>query len=244
VYFRELFRDVPPPIAKFLLRWSIDALFEPAADKANGGDPLLALIPLLASVPATSLSLHDVAYIGDRIFRASQDVSFKPYSDGAAHWVIRLAFARPVTCSIQQIDDRVDTALVSMFLVLFLKGFEQEIQQDVILSSMLPQNELAIGVIRLDEFREMIDASMEFSPQLPCAVTRPANPKDPQRVPTYVICREDISTRWHAGQKRGSALQSLFGMTLLEIVYQLFEGTVDMESLWPSIVSVVRRSIS
>lgn len=244
VYFRELFQEVSPPIARFLLRRIIDELLEPTPDKASGGDPLLALIPLLAAAPATSLTLHDMVYLGDRIFRASTDISFKPYDDGASHWVIRLKFARPVTCSIQQIDDRVDTALVSMFLALFLKGFEHEIQQDIILSSTLPQNELAIGVIRLDEFREMIDSSMDFSPELPCSVSRPTNPKDPQRVPTFVICREDISNRWHAGQKRGSALQTLFGLTLLEVVYQLFEGAVDMESLRPSIVSVVRRSIS
>lgn len=244
LHFHTLFQDAPPPLAKFLLRKIIDVMLTARGKHHGGTNSLLALIPLLAAVRTNSLTMSDVVYIGDQISRAFPVFSFKPHSDGAAHWVVRLDFSTPVTCSIQQIDDRVETSLVVMFLALFLKGFEQEIQQSIILSPVLPQNEIAITVISLSEHKQLISESTDIPDGLPCVVTRPTNPKDPSRVPTHVIYRDDISSKWHAGQRRGSELQSLFGMTLLEIVYQLFEGAVDLKSIQPSIVSVVRRSIS
>jgi len=148
---------------------------------------------------------------------------------------------------VQQIDDNLETALVTTLLVLFLKGFEDEIQRQVILASNVRVREVAVSVMDVSTFRDHVTRDPKFvlpTEEHPCAVSRPTNPKARDKVPTIVICRDDISRHWHAGRREGSAVQILFGLTLVEIVWQLFEGEIELDALHPRVVSVVRKSIS
>ncbi|WP_437634660.1 DUF4062 domain-containing protein [Sorangium sp. So ce854] len=246
-HFGRLFRGVSLPVARFLLRRLISMVLTPRRGATLPVERLLALIPLIASVPMGTWKPSDIIALGERLFSQIPSISFKPRPDGSVHWVVRLDLAVPVTCSVQQVDDGTDSALVATLFVLFLKGFQDEIQRQVVLASSLSRREIAVDVMGVATFREHVTKDPQFrlpDGDAPCVVSRPTNPKDPQRVPTVVVCRDDISRHWHAGQRRGSAIQVLFGLTLVEIVWQLFEGQIDMEVLRPRIVSVVQKSIS
>jgi hypothetical protein len=131
-----------------------------------------------------------------------------------------------------------------MILALFLKGFEQDIREELTTGQGLAINELAIQICNVrdlpDELDEYVKPAIEDQE---CAVTRPSDPFD-NNAPTIVICREDIANRWTAGKRGGGSMQVLIGLTLIEIAYRIFRGEVDLESLHPKIVGLVRQTMS
>lgn len=247
IHFRRMFEPAPLPAARYLIGKLLSVMLYAPERGILPDERLLAMVPLIAAAPSGVWKPGDIVQLGERLFSAVSGIAFKAQPDGAVHWVVRLGLATPVVCSVQQVDTEPSTALVATLLVLFLRGFQDEIQRQVVLSSSLPRREIAIQVLGTKAFKEHVtsDPTLELpSEERPCVVSRPTSPKDRESVPTVVICHDDIAQHWHAGRGSGSAIQLVFGLTLLEIVYQLFEGEVDMEALRPKIVSVVRRSIA
>ena len=239
-----LLKNAPDFVAPSLVGKILD---DAAANPDINDNPwrllFLALV-LCASCPADQLSIFQLAKISELISKKVEGLVYKPAGDGAAFWVVSIDIGRPVIFSIQQIDDRPDTNLATMFLALFLKGFENQIRENI-LSGMVPaRREMAIS---LGSYAEMPNDLQEIlAPHLDdtfCAVTRPSDIADDQ-LPTFVCCREDIGDEWGVSSGKGGSLQVLLGYTILEIIYAMLHGEVELETLKPKIVSVVRETIS
>ena len=90
------------------------------------------------------------------------------------------------------------------------------------------------------ELRKAIDIG-DVLEQGSCAVTRPTS--FGERMPTAAVLSANFLENVRFGEREGGALQALFGLTLIEIVYQLLQGQVDEESLRPIIVNLVRQTM-
>jgi hypothetical protein len=206
---------------------------------------LFPFIPLLTAMPKDSVRIADLVAIGDQLNSADDGLYFRPQSDGAAHWVVRLQLETATILSITALDDRSDTAIAAFLLVSFLKGFEKEIQHEIIAANKIGRNEVTISVVNQaqipNDIRSYIPPGMSSEP---CVVTRPTSPASDDAMPTIVMCRPDISDRWEADMGKASAAQILFALTLVEIVFQLFKGEVEEETLRPKILKVIRKTIS
>ncbi len=245
LHFRLMFDGIPLRIGRYLFkRLSRELIAQGYRFQQESWRMLFPILPLLVSVPPNALSLSDIIDLSDGLHRACSGISFKPQNDGAAHWVLDLQLQTPFLCSITQLDDGADTATAAMILTLFLKGFEQNIREEFTTSQGLAIDELAIQICNTRDLPRDIDNY--FKPAVEdqvCVVTRPTDPSD-RNVPTIVICREDIASRWVAGRRGGGSMQTLIGMSLNEIAYRLFGGEVDLESLRPKIVGLVRKTMS
>ena len=244
LHFATMFRNLPPLIARHLFRKLLnDVLSNVQHDK----EPWRLLFPALvlcSSLPAGHLRPLDLAQLSECVANKTEGMVYKPTTDGSAHWVLTLSFQEKVICSITTGDARTDTTMVAMFVALFLKGFEEQIASEVLGSMKPARRELAIIVSSVAEMPEDIRAFvMPHLEDQPCAVTRPGDMKD-DTVPTFVTCRDDIGDQWGVGEGKGSALQIILGMTMLELVYTLLHGEIELDTLRPKIVSIVRQTVS
>jgi len=245
LHFRLMFEGIPPRMGRYLFRKLGHELIARRSVSHHGAWRMLfPVLPLLASAPISTIQLSDIADLGDGLHRACPGLSFKPQEDGAAHWVLELDLGTPFLCSITQLDNGADTAIAAMILAVFLKGFEQDIREELTTAQGIATREIAIQVCNT---RDLPDGMEKYIRPIVddqvCAVTRTTDPTD-KTTPTIVICREDIGSQWNAGMRGGGSVQLLIGLTLVEIVYRLFGGEVDLESLRPKIAGLVRKTLS
>jgi tetratricopeptide (TPR) repeat protein len=245
LHFRLMFEGAPEKIGRHLFKKLSRELIDRAPDlQQDGWRVLLPILPLLVSVSPNTLRLSDIVDLADGLHKMRLGISFKPQHDGAAHWVLDLDLQTHLLFSITLFDNGVDTATAAMLLVLFLKGFEQSIREELTTAQQFPINELTIQILNTRSLPR--DMDKYFKPAIEdevCVVTRPTA-LAAQNVPTIVICREDIASNWKAGKRDGGSMQMLIGLTLTEIVYRLFEREVALESLRPKIVELVRKTMS
>ncbi len=236
---------MPPALSRRVLALTVEASRGLLRDSSTRRKALLSLTPFLTAVPVEALDLSFLVELAEMISDTADEVYFKPFADGAAHWTLQLELTSPVILSVTQLDDRVDTALVAMLLVLFLKCFETQLQEEIFGSMHVERRELVIMVVNRDEVLAQniplneVDGGMDSVAQ----VTRPTQPESEEQVPTIIICRNDISDSWRPDVEGEAGLQLLLGLTLSEVIFQLVKGRVDLEELTPKILAVVRRTL-
>ncbi len=243
-YFRLMFRQLPAPVAQFMFENVSSELLAKVDSKTPIWRTLFPLIPLLTALPDSGISIKDTADLGQALAERMEGIHYKPTRSGAPHWVFTLGFAQPLICSVSALDDETETAVVCTLITLFLKGFETDIQEKIVQGTTVTAREVQVVVGSSASFPE--DLLHELGSGLveqPCIVTRPTRPlEDP--VPTFVLIRKGIAREWAPGSGKTSALQILLGETLVEFVFQLFRGEVELEVLQPKIASLLRQTIS
>jgi hypothetical protein len=242
---RLAFDDLP----KVLLKQIYLNLMAQMLNKSKGVNDdlklLRATLALTMALPRDTLSISDVVGIGERLARHTSNLSFRAHSDGAAHWAITTQFARPVIVTVSQLDDRQDVSLVTFCLVLVLLSFPKEISEDVLAGITPLRDEANIQVVNYGEAKGLLPlekvglASMENV----CAVTRATAPKSDDWIPIVVITRDDITSDWLVGEGRGNSGQLLFAEVLVELVYHLFAGEIELETLYPKIISLIKKTV-
>jgi len=241
LHFRMMFEGLPQPIARFLFGRVLKELLAQTKG-AEAWRLLFPAMPLIASISEWNLPLPELAELGDRAQDRIAGLHFKPKADGAL-WVIGLNLRQPVILTITCLDDRVDTFIAAAFLAVFFKGFEQGIAE-MLSVPQIPRHELDICVANIESMPP------DMRPYFPadittCAVTRPTQPAQKgQYVPTFVVCGRDLGRQWRAGTGSGSAVQVLLGEVLIEVVYQLLEGELDLDVLRPKIVQIAPKTVS
>ena len=55
--------------------------------------------------------------------------------------------------------------------------------------------------------------------------------------------RGPITSDWLVGTGRGNSGQVLFAQLLVELVYHLFEGEIEMDTLNPKIFSLIKKTV-
>ncbi|OHE16264.1 MAG: hypothetical protein A2X96_03280 [Syntrophobacterales bacterium GWC2_56_13] len=206
---------------------------------------LRAILALTMALPRDTLLIGDVVRIGERLTHLTANLSFRAHTDGAAHWAISTQFAIPVIVTISQLDDRPDVSLVTLCLALILLSFPKEISEDVLAGIIPPRNEANIQVVNYDEAKDLVPLEKAglISMENVCSVTRATDPKSDDWVPIVVITRDDITSEWLVGEGRGNSGQILFAEVLVELVYHLFAGEIELETLYPKIMSLVKKTV-
>jgi tetratricopeptide (TPR) repeat protein len=241
LHFRMMFADLPQPVAMFLFRRVLHDLLQ-RTKGAAAWKLLFSAMPLLVSVANSSLLPLDLAGLTDQVQDRIKGVHFK-WSPSGASWVVSLALREPIILTVSCMDDRVDTFVAAALLSLFFKGFERSIAEMLPIPE-IPRVELDIVMCSLDSMPPDLRSYVpEFSG--PCVVTSPTKfGTNAEAVPTFVICKPEIGQQWRVGTGAGSAVQVLIGQVLIEVVYQLLEGAVDIDILRPKIVEVTRQTVS
>lgn len=241
------FERLPPAFA----RGVIDKLVGKLLLGISHGNPthatLMGLGTLFAALPVREVSLEEIVTLAEEIASTVGGLSFKPASDGAMHWTVRLEFSQAVLCTITQLDDRIDTALVATILALWLKGLEREIRERILMVSELPRREVAINVINMGELAANVDlsaAGLDSSLVGPCAVTRATDQASSLPPPLVVVCRDDMAEDWLPGASRPVSLLVLCGQILTELAFHLLKGSVDQEVLRSNVISVVKEVVA
>jgi tetratricopeptide (TPR) repeat protein len=168
--------------------------------------------------------------------------------EGASQiWTVVLSLGRRVVITISTLDDTPETALASSALAMFIKAFEDELNRELI-GSGASIDELDIEIGHIDHFseeiRRMADSTLGLTETLrkqACAITRPSD--FGSNYPTWIVLSPTFNEEILFGEGRGGSLQVLFGFTLIEITFQLLRGQVDIETIRPKVVSLVRKTI-
>jgi tetratricopeptide (TPR) repeat protein len=241
LHFRVMFENLPLQVARFIFRQTIRHLLS-LSKHSPTWKLLFAAMPLLVSIPENFTRLPELLELANRIQDQIPSIHFK-HSSGGFSWVVRLDFRQPVIVTIVCLDDRVDTLIAATFLTFFFKGFEDNISE-MLSVPQISKREVDIYIGNIDAVPA--DVRPLFSEELRvCAVTRPSKAAQTDKnMPTFVVCSPNIGKEWRTGTGSGSAIQLLIARVLIELVYQLLKGEVDLEVLEPKIMEIVRSTIS
>lgn len=214
----------------------------------NGGDAqdwrvlysAIAIVTLLKDTP----NLYFQHRLASSISSYVPDIFVREEDDGSRVWTLVLNMNHRVTVSIQCLDESIASNIAAFSLSLFLKAFEHELVHELI-GNNTNIDELLINIASFDEMPESLRnaanktmALDEVLSEQPCAVTRPTDYTE--NSPTIVILSKTFLKDLSFNNEKGNSLQLLFGLTLVEIVYQLLRGNVEIETLRPKIISLVQ----
>lgn len=244
IHFAQVFPvELPPLAARYTFRTAWRRLLQPTGPGLQLKQ-LLALIPLLTSIPIDILVASDLVEVAEKICKQHPHIHFKPSPDGSANWTFSVRINdKPCLFSVSVLDDRVDTNVVALLLTIFLVAFNNTIDQ-ILNLGFITRSEINVVIVNSEEaIRNIPILKEESALEEIVTVSRAAHPKVYRDTPIIVFCR-DISCHWRGGTGRSSALQTLYGLFLKEVAYMLLDGEVENESLRPKIVEVVRKTIS
>ena len=77
-----------------------------------------------------------------------------------------------------------------------------------------------------------------------CAVTRATDVEKDEEAPILVITNENLTNEWLVGSGSANVGQSVFASVLVELVFYLQAGEIEVETLYPKIGQVVANTIS
>lgn len=198
---------------------------------------LLALVGFLTSRAMPSLSNQALVRVVEAL-PANSGLYFRPQADGAAHWTLRLDLGRPVVCTITQMDDSPQGFFMALALAALLWAFQEQVHRQLLFGVPLARDEVEFDVTAVEEFQKHVQKEVVFKG--PCSVTRSTNPKTAEQVPILVLYKEH-ELRDLRGEGSGApTVHYLCGRAVTELVFHLLQGEVDLDSLTPKVVSLIR----
>jgi hypothetical protein len=107
------------------------------------------------------------------------------------------------------------------------------------------RGEANIQIINHDEAKELLPLEKVGLSEMDhhSAVSRSTDLRSDATAPICVFTRSDLTEAWLAGVGRGGPGQILFGEVLVELIFHLLAGEVELDLLSPKIVGVVRQTI-
>jgi hypothetical protein len=238
----DLLADVPSLVERRIVLQAVDALL-PRDAVAPSRSTLGSVAAILLTHSGSSLTLGDVADIAERVAVPSTGLYFKPQSDGAGNWTVRLAIADGVVLSIVQLDDRPRTAAATAVLALLLASLDDVIRRELLDAERIPRNEAIINVASRSEFERQIGSDLLKLGDLPngFAVAKSTDVTRSDQPPILLLCGDDFPMPWRPNDHALSDMHMLLGELLRVLVAHLLAQAVEPEVLFPKIGSVVRR---
>lgn len=207
--FRRVTREMPEAIRRRFFRQSVVALMEAASSSSN----LWGVVGLLRCNFSEAVTLEDLRWLGDQIHELGIGLSFRVHGDGAVTATVAIRRTDgDLWITIRQIDDKVETAMVSMLLWLVLYGSGRAFVRDVLEGLAVRRAEVDVGVVAFSEAPQLGLPIREEELDAGGAVTRPTVLGDD--VPTIVVYRDRAMERAEKG------FLALLGRTLNEIAIQ------------------------
>jgi tetratricopeptide (TPR) repeat protein len=232
----DLLADVPSLVERRIVLQAVDALL-PRVAGAPSKSTLGSVAAILLAHSGNSLTLADVADIAERVAVPSTGIYFKPQSDGAGHWTVRLEIADGVVLSIVQLDDRPRTAVTTTVLALLLASLDDVIRGQLLDAERIPRNEAIINVASRTEFEKQIGSDLLKLGNMPSgfAVVESTDVTRSEQPPVFVLCGDDFPLPWRPNEHALSDVHMLFGELLRVLVAHLLAQSVEAEVLFPKI---------
>ena len=237
----DLLADVPPLVERRTILQATEALL-PRGSALPTTTRLAAVAAILMAQSGNLLTLGDVADIGERFAAASARIYFKPQSDGAGHWTLRLEIADGVVVSLVQLDDSPRTAITTTILALLLSGFDRIIRQQLLDAERIPRQEAIIKVASRQEIEAQLGPELPKLGDMPkgFVVAKSTNVTQSDQ-PILVVCADQFPTPWRPNEHALSDVHLLFGELLWVLITHLLARAVEPEVLFPKIGSLIRR---
>jgi tetratricopeptide (TPR) repeat protein len=201
----------------------------------------MAMLSLFVTIPLEHLAMRPIVEASEVVSSHVEALSFRPRSDGAAHWVISLRNGYPLLLSISVIDDRPSSCLLAVALALFLWRFESELKGELLAGIETPKQEVQIVITHVDELPPDMRSAVPDA-ERGVSVSRVTRPSAEDRTPTMVFYDDHLLESFKFADGETSGLLVLLLMTLSELCHQLFLGEVDEAQLKPKIVKLLRRA--
>ncbi len=203
-----------------------------------------------AIVAAALASEHKNRFLEHQLSRAlsanGNGLYVRETGTGSLAWTVVVPLGRKVTISVTTLDDSPASNLAALSLAAFLSAFAEDWNAKIV-NDAAAVDEIVVQVMQFDEMPADLQAlTQRMSSQdvndRPCTVTRPT--KFGSGAPTFIILGKPFLETAVFGEGRGGSLQVLFGLSLVELTFQVLGGEIDEDELRPKIVSLVRRTMS
>lgn len=185
--------------------------------------------------------------IAESVSRAIDGLDFRQIEEGLRIWTVAIDLGKPIVFTVEPLDQSPSASLASFGLATLIRAFAAELQSELIPRAEL--DELLVQVMSYeempDDLRQSLDEQMHITDILktqPCVVTRPTDFS--HLTPTYVVLGPSFLDEIKIGEKVSGSLQMLFGITLVELAFQLLRREVSDDEIRPKVVSLVRRTLS
>jgi hypothetical protein len=242
---RMLYPVIKPRLGSALVFQAAKSLLTADLSVEERRSRLLSVACQLTFVPPESFTQSELIRLAELVSTAEPSIHFRPMGDGAASWLVRLTWGGPVLCAVRQLDDRPDIFITTLLIVALLKALEDRLSKEVLLDSEQKGREVSVWVVNADEAATLVPnfysvLGGELSET--SAVTR-STTDTTELIPTFVVCRKDIAEEWSFGSTEPRALHVLLCQLIMELMFVLYKGRVDLEMLSPKIVSFVSRAL-
>ncbi|CAM3303275.1 DUF4062 domain-containing protein [Thalassospira profundimaris] len=237
--------QLPPLLRPVLLEAYVDALESlPQDEPADNWRPLYAgfLLPFLLQ-DSRSFDIHQ--RLSKALTRLVDGFDVRYTAHGDSVWTVVLEFETPVTLSIMPLGDSAAEAAAAQALALFLKAFENEFGEIVGRPDVV---ELSVQIASYDEMprdiQKMANEMFDLEKRVAEDDVVVSRTEDFGRTPTMIFLGSNFLQRAVAGEGVSGSMQRLFGLTLVELIYQFLRSQVNEDEIRPKIVSLVRETIS
>jgi tetratricopeptide (TPR) repeat protein len=242
---RSMFRAASPRLQAAAVLMAARQLLRPSPSADLNKTAILAIACMLTFVEPRVFSQANLLEIAELLEKADPKIHFRPMDDGAAYWLMRLKWGAPILCCIRQLDDRPDIFIATWLIVAILSCFEDELTREIMPDPEQVGREVSVWVTNeteavalIPQVRDVLGGKLETT----SGVTRPTD-FDGKMVPTFVICRDDISGNWTLATSEPGALHLLLSQIISELTYVLCQGEIDEEVLHPKVVRFVSRAL-
>jgi tetratricopeptide (TPR) repeat protein len=168
--YRRVVEKMPAAIKRRFFRQSVRELMSARDLQGN----LWGVLGLLRCPFSDGVTLEDLRWLGDQIHEMDVGLSFRVHGDGAIVGTVAIqGRTGPFWITISQIDDKVETALVSMVLWLLLHGSGPTFMEDVLQDVTAHRSEVEVKVIAFSEAQLLGLPIREKDLSAGGAVTRP-----------------------------------------------------------------------
>ena len=242
---RFLFSGVRKALGRHIYFVAMRQIFRESAFECDPAKRLRIALAMSMAIPRHTLLLGDIVEIGELIAKRHKNISFRASWDGAAHWTIELPLGEPVVLSVVQIDDQADVSLITLCLILMLMAYSPDIFEDVLAGTPPQRNVGCLQVCGYREAKEMFPLERIGLVSEPdgCVVTRSTEVASDPRAPMLTITSDSLTGDWLPRSGEVGYGQALFGMVLIEIIVHLQAGEIEMESLYPKVAHLVRKTM-
>ncbi len=236
--------DVPIPIERRILLQSAQAVLSGATDP-DSDTVLLAIAALVLSSDWDALSIDDVVDVAEAVVKVDRRVHFKPQSDGAAHWNLRVGPDPAVLVTLTQMDDSSRSAIVTLVIACLLTAVGNRFCGEIIGTVQRPLDEATFMVATRAEFVNQIDpAAVRLGAmERGFGILRPVEPAQEKPLPFFVVFDDSFGRRWRPARESITDVHQLFAEALYTIAGHMLGEQLEPEVMHPKVDGLMQRLI-
>ena len=238
----DVLTDVPAVVERKIVLQAIGTLLDSRVGLATRAH-LGAVAAILMAQSGNCLTVEDMVDIGERLAASSARIYFKPQSDGAAHWTVRLEIGDGTVVSVVQLDDSPRSAATSAILALLLASLDEIISRELLEAERMPRREAIINVASRTEMETQLGPELLNLSDMPegFAVGESTDVTRFDQPPIVVICADDFAKPWRPIEHALSDVHLLLGEVLRALVGHLLAKAIEPEVLLPKIGKLIRK---